>query len=167
VQLLTASRKRWEPQRILLARRLPAQPNIPKGTAMVTLRHFSSTCLLASTRAVTTAGIVTKRDGNARSPSSLSTHYGWSSARFGSAARSALSAVRAAGQPAPDGSISAVGADWPLMQANVSLCNSARPTGNIRVYCGTRTQLGATKVASEDPPRTVVNAAMISRVRVA
>ena len=96
-----------------------------------------------------------------------STLYGWSSARFGSAARSALSAVRAAGQPAPDGSISAVGADWPLMQANVSLCNSARPTGNIRVYCGSRTQLGATKVASEDPPRTVVNAAMISRVRVA
>jgi hypothetical protein len=38
-------RKRWEPPRILLARRLPAQPNIPKGTAMATLRQFSSTCL--------------------------------------------------------------------------------------------------------------------------
>ena len=45
VQLLAASRKRREPPRILLARRLPAQSNIPKGTAMVTLRHFSSTCL--------------------------------------------------------------------------------------------------------------------------
>jgi hypothetical protein len=55
-----------------LARRLPAQPSIPKGTAMVTLRQFSSTCLLASTRAVTTAGIATERDGNARSPNSLS-----------------------------------------------------------------------------------------------
>jgi len=55
-----------------LARRLPAQPSIPKGTAMVTLRQFSSTCLLASTRAVTTAGIVTERDGNTRSPSSRS-----------------------------------------------------------------------------------------------
>ena len=42
---LTASRKRRKPPRILLARRLPAQSNIPKGTAMVTLRHFSSTCL--------------------------------------------------------------------------------------------------------------------------
>ena len=45
VQLLTASRKRWEPPRILLARRLPAQSNIPKGTAMVTLRQFSNICL--------------------------------------------------------------------------------------------------------------------------
>jgi hypothetical protein len=36
-------RKRREPPRILLARRLPAQSSIPKGTAMVTLRQFSST----------------------------------------------------------------------------------------------------------------------------
>ena len=72
VQLLTGSRK------TLGAAEDPARPPTPRatqhserhgnGNAQAVLQHLH----LASTRAVATAGIVTGRDGNARSPSSLS-----------------------------------------------------------------------------------------------
>ena len=72
MQLLTASSKRWESPRILLARPLPAQPNIPKGTAMVTLRAVLEHLPFSEYARGDHCRIVTERDGNARSPSSLS-----------------------------------------------------------------------------------------------
>jgi hypothetical protein len=42
----------------------------------------------------------------------------------------------AAGQPAPDGSISAAGAGWPVMQAKVSFSNSARQPATLGCIAG-------------------------------